>query len=343
MPVSSAHLTGETLARFTRRELPPGELLVTARHLGECAECRARAGTADAHALHAALRPDPADTAHLDPETELIPYAGGTAGPATREIVETHVEDCASCRAELRELEALRTAPRPRRIPVLAIAAAAAAIAIALLLVLYANRSAPPVPRVHHPTVSVQQPPAPPAYARPEWEALVREARRTGKLPFRTDLARLRGKSDSLRGADDAPVDGLAPAGIVVDETRPRFTWPERRGAVYVVLLYENDEEIARSKPLSAAEWRPERELQRGRTYAWQVEVRRGDALELLPPPAAPEARFRIAGADAHRQIEEARRAHPDDHLLHAILYARAGLEAEARAAWERANHAATP
>ncbi|HYC88176.1 MAG TPA: hypothetical protein VEO54_03120 [Thermoanaerobaculia bacterium] len=342
MTVSSAHLTERTLERFARRELPPDELLAAGRHLSECEECRGRAGATDPAALRAALRPDPAEPAHLDPETELIPYACGTADAATREIVETHAEACASCRADLRDLETLRAVMRPRRMPRIALAAAAAAIAIALLLVLFANR---PAPRAlpSHPTVAVHPPPPPPAYARPEWEPLVQEARRTGTLRFPPDLARLRGESNALRGAGGAPAAELAPAGIVVDDTRPRFTWPERRGATYVVSLYENDEEIAHSPALAAPEWRPERELRRGRTYAWQVEVRRGDALEVLPPPTAPEARFRIAGEDEHRQIEEAKRAHPDDHLLHAVLYARAGLEAEARAAWERARHEATP
>ena len=354
MTVSSAHLTDRTLEQYARRELAPRELLQAARHLSGCEQCRARAGSPPLDAVRAALRPDPAESAHLDPEAELIPYADGTAGAATREIVETHVEDCASCRADLRDLQALR--PRPpsgapfgrrfggwsgRRSPAAAVAAAVA-IAVALIVV-FARRPAPGVP-VDRPTVTTaRREPAP--YVRPEWEALVREARRTGTLVFPPDLAQLRGDGDALRGPNGAPAAALAPAGIVVDDTRPRFSWPERRGATYVVLLFDGDEEVARSPELAAAEWRPERPLQRGRTYTWQVEVRRDGRLDVLPPPEAPQARFRIAGEREHRDIEAARRAHPDDALLHAVLYARAGLEAEARAAWERArkNHENNP
>ena len=43
------------------------------------------------------------------------------------------------------------------------------------------------------------------------------------------------------------------------------------------------------------------------------------------PVPPAPEARFQVVSAETAAEIDSARREHPANHLLLAVLYARAG------------------
>jgi hypothetical protein len=62
----------------------------------------------------------------------------------------------------------------------------------------------------------------------------------------------------------------------------------------------------------------------------WQVEVRRKNSRTILPAPPIPPAIFRVLETAAHEELEVARAAHPSDHLLLGILYARDGLRADA-------------
>jgi hypothetical protein len=228
----------------------------------------------------------------------------------------------------------------PRRKWLWVAAAVAAAIAIAFLVTLVRWPTAPPGQRT--PVVRKPAPPpprrapervapAPPAYARAEWAQLVAGVLAAGQLPFPSDLAILRGGLEPVRGEAPGPTTTLVPAGIVIDETRPAFSWPPRAGATYVVSIFDGDREVAHSEPLTTRAWTPPRALPRGRTYTWQVEAKTAGGIEVLPAPPAPPARFRIVGAGEHAELEAARAAHPDDHLLLAALYARAGLEAEAK------------
>ena len=56
--------------------------------------------------------------------------------------------------------------------------------------------------------------------------------------------------------------------------------------------------------------------------------------------PHAPPAMFRITTAADERAIDEALAQWPHEHLLHAVLFARAGLRDDAAAALERARAA---
>jgi len=249
-----------------------------------------------------------------------------------------HLGECEACRENVRggvpdDFEVVRSTIReeaeeqayrpPARRGALLVAASVV-IAIQLVAVFSARR---PFERSPRPVIVAPPSPAP---SHPEWDRLVREARASGRLPFPPALDALRGEWDSLRGVSDQPGERLSPAGVVIDDTRPSFIWPSTPDAAYVVSIMDGDDEIARSAPLAVARWTPERELPRARTYAWQVEVRHGRETSILPKSSEPLALFRIVGEREHRDIAEARRLRPADHFLHAVLYARAGLRAEA-------------
>ena len=334
------------LGRLARRELAPRDIAAVLRHAGTCPDCARLASReldAEADQLQAMLAREAEASAHPDHE-ELVAFVDGALAAAEREIVESHLDDCARCSTDVGDLVALRTAkPRRARLRIIVTAAAAAAIA-AMVILLRSDDSvappartpaaAPPPPVVTETTATVQTDTVEkPRYAKAEWERLVNAAIATGVLPFPKDFAH---KPDALRGGDEGAKGNLHPTGVYVDETRPRFTWPARDGATYVVSIYSGDEEIARSEPLTSTTWTPRRPLPRGKTYIWQVEATSGDTRTILPAPPAPPAMFRVVSARDREELALARREHPDDHALHAVLAARAGLREEALEAWAK-------
>ena len=278
--------------------------------------------TARIHELLAGEAAEP--PRHLTPD-ELFAYVDGNPDPATR----AHIEECDLCREDAQDLLPLRPPARPRWIW---LAAAAALVAAFLLVPLL--RTSPPNSGAGGGGGVVRAsgaPPVPPAprYTNPNWNQLVDRTIESGHLPFPDDLAQLRGEREPLRGPSEHA--HLEPAGIVIDDTTPSFTWPRIKDATYVVAVFDGEEEVARSEPLSRPRWRPTRPIPRGRTYAWQVEARSPAGITILPTPPDPPARFRIVSAAVHEELASAQRLHPDDSLLLAVLYARAGLESEAR------------
>jgi hypothetical protein len=343
----STHLTSETLRRLHRRELASGDVAPALRHLARCAECTDRARTEleqDVQSLREAVD-DTREREHLD-EEDILAYADGKLDPPAREIVESHRDECALCRAEIEDLIAFRATQQPRSARRGWIGAAAVGVVALLagILLLLGGGDPEPAPsrvvRVSPPAPSTDTQPAmpssPPMNA--AWKALVDRAIASGRLPYPRDLASLTAPVRSLRGADDPPSEVLHPAGIVVDETRPVFTWPVQEDATYVVSVFDGDREIETSPMLSSPRWQPSRPLRRGRTYAWQVEVSRDGTTEIRPRPPQPLALIRITDEESHRAIASALAQHPNDHLLHAVLYARAGLARDARLALRRAQ-----
>lgn len=336
----NGHLTSPMMERLQRRELEPEEVLNVMRHLSSCAECRSRHGGGK-ESIALVL---PREQTHLDPDAQMFPFVDGTADAATREVVESHLEDCAMCRAEVEDLRTfVRTSrSRPRRrlaYGALATAAAAALVYAGAIVLQEESSVAPPRPRPVQ-VVRNDPPPAPapaPLYANARWVALVEDAVERKALPQSPHIRELRPPADELRGATAAGGAELAPAGVVVDAVRPLFTWDARPGSTYVVYVFHEGQEAVRSEPLQAARWRPVRALARGRTYAWQVEETAGEESRLLPSPPAPPAMFRILGTNEHAELEEAVKRHPDDHLLHAVLYAAFGMDDEADAKLRRA------
>lgn len=267
--------------------------------------------------------------------------------------IEEHLAVCAACASLARDrahdsLAALRQElANTRRAPRWGWLAAAAAVLIAIFALWWMRPRPEPAPSPSPVIVKVEPKPAPPPppavsasteerYANAEWDALVADARESGRLPLPRDLRDLRPPPDVIRGAARA-VESLRPTAEVVGEARPSFAWPARKSATYTVFVFDGNREIARSGALRETTWTPARDLPRGRLLTWQVEAATGERIETIPRPPAPPAVFRIASEDDWREIARARDAHPHDHLLLGILYARAGMLGEAAGSLRRA------
>ena len=356
--MSAEHVTEETLGRLSTGELDPAEVVAILRHIDRCDGCAALA-RASAEGSERAVQSWLASSApesHLDCDSQIVPFIRGSLAAADREIVESHLDDCAMCASEVRDLRRMLARPVSRSRNALAIAAAVGATI--WLGVVIARRSPVDPPRAGaeiggRPIAAATAEPAPgpsgppepprPRYHDPAWQQLLDDALRTGQLPFPAGLDALLGREDPLRGPDSRGAGDLTPTGVVLDDRRPRFTWQAREGARYTVSVFDGDVTIARSPLLETSQWLPDRSLPRGRTYIWQVEVLRDGDKEILPAPPAPPATFAIASEKDHRELALARSRYPQDHLLHALLAARAGLRAEAVAALRRIERADDP
>jgi len=107
------HLTPDQLARYVKRALTPAELIVADRHLAACELCRKQVSDPQRlEDLVAALRHDLETQKVLDPihiaYEQLEAYVDNEADAADREIVDSHVELCRTCREELRDLQEFR-------------------------------------------------------------------------------------------------------------------------------------------------------------------------------------------------------------------------------------------
>jgi hypothetical protein len=109
----SPHLSKEIIERFRASDLTPVELLAFDDHLEHCGSCRAQLRDREtfsegyAQAI-SALRPESglAD-AHLAYQ-QMADYVDDTVSEVDREIIDSHLELCRSCRAEVKDLEATK-------------------------------------------------------------------------------------------------------------------------------------------------------------------------------------------------------------------------------------------
>ncbi len=349
--ITGSHLEEETFARLERGELDAAEINVVLAHVRACPRCAKRIA-AERGAERAAALLDSLDEpeCHLDLDEEMIPYVDGALDAAGVEIVESHLDDCVMCRAEVDDLRAGRpdfspagrAEARPTRWGWLAVAAAVIIALIAVLIAIARRPREDARPVIVRTTTSAVPPEvAVHGYERPEWTALVDRTLNDGRLPVSPEQLALQREAAVLRGNGTAAEGAVSPAGVFVEATRPTFIWPSTLGGSYTVFVYAGDAEIANSGPVRHAQWTPARPLARGRTYSWQVETRSGGTKTLLPQPVA--ARFRILGTAEHDELEAARAAHPDDPLLLATLAARAGLVKEARAELDKLASSSDP
>ncbi|HEX8154284.1 MAG TPA: hypothetical protein VF698_14215 [Thermoanaerobaculia bacterium] len=349
------HVTIDVLQRWKRGQLAAADVVAVAQHLEACAECAELAAQmvradASANALHVQLEDDPHPA--ID---ELFAFVDGVLVFARRVAVGEHVQRCGVCAEDVADAVRARdsavhhAAPAARRTwwlvaaAVLAIAIAAAAFVLLRekkieRVPVPVTKTMPEPPPAPAPTPTPVSLPPQPRYQRVEWAAVVREARNGAVLAMPATLAAVRRDADRLRAPGHQTAAVLAPAGVSIETQRPAFTWPATRGASYVVTIFAGDREVARSSRLTKAQWTPPRELARGTTYTWQVEVEREGELRIVPEPPAPPAQFHVAGAATVAELEAARQAHPDDHLLLGLLAARAGLVDRARAELQRAE-----
>ena len=200
----------------------------------------------------------------------------------------------------------------------------AASVIVVVGSVLIWSLRRPPAPvRPSVPTIAAR----PSAdYGRADWNALVRDALAAGRVQWPdAEIASVRGRNEEMRGpVASAPL--LRPAGVIIETTDPRFSWPAVAGAQYQVAIYAGDRTLAESPRLEQNEWTSP-DLQRGVTYTWDVRVYPPNGGEsIVPAPPAPAARFRIVTDAQESDLESARARFPNDHLLLGLLYARAGI-----------------
>ena len=105
----SDHLSRTEIDRYYQRSLSDREIISVSRHLETCEACRTKiVGSHMVDAAFTALgasleRAAEQERFHLTPELSLA-YLNGDTGEIETELVESHVEDCGSCAAELQDL-----------------------------------------------------------------------------------------------------------------------------------------------------------------------------------------------------------------------------------------------
>jgi anti-sigma factor RsiW len=340
-PNMESHVTADLLNQLVHGDLGAADVAAVGRHIGTCAECVALSrGHVDADHFVSMIRGQFHDewSEHPDLDSELFAYVDGTLDGAERGRIEDHLGGCLRCRQDVEDLAAEQknlVRPAPWNGEWLA---AAAILCVALLTGIAVVRSGvigshrqQPVPAVPVRVIRQERPTAAP-HGKPEWDAFVREALARGSIARPAVIAGLRWSPDALRGTPSGAAAALTPAGVVVETDTPWFRWTgDERGATYDVSVYDGDRLIMRSPPLRERSWAATRALRRGHTYDWQVVQTSPGSRRVIPEPPAPPAQFTVMDAESWNEINEARRLVPEDHLLVALLFARAGVQSSAR------------
>jgi hypothetical protein len=304
------HVSATDLERLTAHQLESDRIAEVLQHVASCDACQKAVN-------HGPLYLTYEDEEHLTPEA-IADLLGGRADAAEVELIDTHVDDCVECRELLRDARTQAIVPRHwARFAAVAAAVIVAAVAISVWFERDTRSIAPP---------AIARKPIVPG--RPAaWQRLVDDAVTTGRLPLPSVLNDLRPVPRVIRGVDDATPVELAPQGVIVRSTRPMLSWAAFDGATYTVSIQRwGTDEVLTSPVLHEPRWSPGRDLTRGVTYEWQIEVRRDGTSTIVPAPPAPRALFRIVDANEERELSEAEATRGGDHLLLAVLNARAGL-----------------
>jgi hypothetical protein len=101
----------------------------------------------------------------------------------------------------------------------------------------------------------------------------------------------------------------------------------------YRVRVYASGyRKVAESPLQKALEWHSTIALPRGQVYSWTVTAEGPQGQVRQPAPPQPEAEFQVMAEGAAADLNAAASSHAANHLLLAVLYARAGALNEARA-----------
>jgi hypothetical protein len=167
----------------------------------------------------------------------------------------------------------------------------------------------------------------------PSRETLVR-AVAEARMPQPVTPAGLASLGGVLRAEPEpGPSFTLAsPVGEVVRSTQPALEWRPLTGAArYEAAVYDADyERVAQSPKLAATRWVVSPPLRRGASYTWEVTATLAGEKHLAPQPPDPEARIHVLEAAAEHELALAEARAPRSRLALGVLYARAGLSAEA-------------
>jgi anti-sigma factor RsiW len=315
------HPTEEALARFRRGELPAPEVARVGLHLAACQECAgAAARSIDVTRSAAALRDDFEE--HLRGD-EIVAYVGGSASSEEAARAAEHLSYCEACRGDVADLREFSSRRRPRTFTtawrMLAAAVVMLAIVITVAIALRRELAVPPMTTK-----------APVDRQRGARDAIVAAALRDG-IAKPAVLAAMVQPGQTMRGvpSDDEP-RVIEPAGVVVDETRPRFRWRGTADASVTLSIFSGERTVVQTASLHGNEWKPASDLERGATYRWQIEVTTKGNVMIAPSPSDPPALFTVLSDAAHRELDAARRRFANDDLFLGVLTARDGLQGEA-------------
>jgi hypothetical protein len=151
-------------------------------------------------------------------------------------------------------------------------------------------------------------------------------------------LTEINGVNSSLRGTGEKPSFGLlSPVGVVIAEDHPIFQWEPLNGATaYRVQVSDSPSREPISSdllPATATRWTPTEALPRGKVYTWIV-IAIVNGKEIVSPLVSmPEAKFKVLEVEKAHELNLVKRA--NSHLMLGVFYAREGMLAEARQAFQ--------
>ena len=344
------HLTMDQLAKYREGRLSGEPLLAADDHIAACGDCRSSllasstAATQLSAVAQTLISTTDLSTFHLSYQ-DLQDHLEKKTSQERVALIETHLRECAACRAELQDLREFAASlkvtvmPSPKRNRYLLLLPIAAAILMAV--VLFPSHPKAPVfaLSLHEGNAllaldTAGQPVCPANIAPADCQTLA-SVMRDRKLPVPVQ-EELRSSHAALLSAGDdrEPFHVVGPVGAAVLSDRPEFRWQARAGAKsYRVEIFDvNYNPVATSPVVTATSWTPEKPLERGKVYAWQVTATGSGEPITAPKPPDPEARFAVVGAAQAEAIEQARKLNPPSHLLLATRLAAAGLCQEAQA-----------
>lgn len=285
------------------------------------------------------------DLAHPDHQ-DLVAFAEHRLNDVDREIVQTHVELCAQCADDVRDIAELRDEMASPVRPVkntwkYMVGAAAVAAAVLIVAVIWNQPATAPD------TTQVAVNSAPVAPVREtglsaEEQQSVDTAIAAGRVDVPATVRVLQGTVGQLLGAEQASTRLLpmAPAGTLVASASPQFSWQPLPEAVsYSVAVFDAGfRQVASSRALTSTSWTPTVALPRNVPLAWQVTARMANGTDVLAPaPPLPEARFTVLGEAEAASIAGLRSRLADQPIALGILLAKAGLVEDAAREFTRA------
>ncbi len=154
----------------------------------------------------------------------------------------------------------------------------------------------------------------------------VRESLATGSILPSPDLARLRNVPTRRAGGENF-TSPVSPKNEATFASAPVFRWRSAADFEYQINITDDaGREVAKSAVLSQNSWQIESKLPAG-FYFWRVAARRKGVAEFTENSS--RAMFKVLSEPEKRELETVKSS-VKSNLVNAILYARAGLLAEA-------------
>jgi hypothetical protein len=175
----------------------------------------------------------------------------------------------------------------------------------------------------------------------PSIQNSIKQSLQTGKISVTANSLGGGGGVLMGNGNEDngVPFALQTPIGKVIRESQPVLRWKSLKDAAsyQVAIVDEKFRVVEQSGKLTATNWKPSKPLPRGANYSWQVTATKTDGTETVSPSSpAPQARFRVIEQNIFDDLQRLEKSGNRSQLALGVLYAKAGLKQEARAAFER-------